>query len=54
MLITHGTLVTMGKPNEIVPDGSLYLEGDQIVDLGPSRDLEARYPQAERLDAGGA
>ena len=53
MLITHGTLVTMGMPNELIPDGALYLEGEQIADLGPSAELEARYPQAERLDASG-
>jgi putative selenium metabolism protein SsnA len=53
MLITHGTLITMGTPNQILPDGALYLEGEQIADLGPSAELEARYPQAERLDAQG-
>ena len=31
MLITHGTLVTMGTPNESIPDGALYLEGDRIA-----------------------
>ncbi len=53
MLITRGTLVTMGAPNELIPDGALYIEGEQIADLGPSTELEARYPEAERLDAGG-
>ncbi len=53
MLITHGTLVTMGTPNEIVPDGALYVEGERIADLGPSAELEARYPEAGRLEAGG-
>ncbi len=53
MLITHGTLVTMGTPNQIIPDGALYIEGEQIADLGPSAELEARYPAAGRLDAAG-
>jgi putative selenium metabolism protein SsnA len=53
MLITHGTLITMGAPNQILPDGALYLEGEQIADLGPSAELETRYPHAERLDARG-
>ena len=53
MLITHGTLVTMGTPNELVSDGALYLKGEQIADLGRSAELEARYPHAERLDAAG-
>jgi putative selenium metabolism protein SsnA len=43
----------MGKPNEIIVDGALYLEGERIADLGPSRELETRYPKAERLDAEG-
>jgi putative selenium metabolism protein SsnA len=53
MLITHGTLVTMGAPNEVIPDGALYIDGEQIADLGPSAELEARYPEAEHLAADG-
>jgi putative selenium metabolism protein SsnA len=51
MLITHGTLVTMDAAQELIPDGALYVEGGRIAALGPSSRLEARYPQAERLDA---
>jgi putative selenium metabolism protein SsnA len=53
MLITHGTLVTMGIPNEVIPDGALYIKDERIADLGTSEELEARYPAAERLDARG-
>ncbi len=53
MLITNGNLVTMETPNRIVPGGALYLEGGRIADLGPSAELEAAYPEAERLDAAG-
>jgi putative selenium metabolism protein SsnA len=53
MLITHGTLVTMGMPNEIIGDGALYINGERIADIGSSAELEARYPRAERLDAAG-
>jgi putative selenium metabolism protein SsnA len=53
MLITHGTLVTMSVPNEVLVDGALYIEDGRIADLGPSADLEARYPKAERLEAEG-
>ncbi|MEJ2208803.1 MAG: amidohydrolase family protein [Anaerolineae bacterium] len=53
MLITHGTLVTMDTPNQLLADGALYIEDEQIADLGPSAELEERYPDAERLDAAG-
>jgi putative selenium metabolism protein SsnA len=51
MLITHGTLVPMDASREIVPDGALYIEDGRIVELGPSAELEARYPTTEHLDA---
>ena len=53
MLLTHGTLVTMGPHAEVVPDGALYIEGQRIADLGSSSELLARYPGADRLDAQG-
>jgi len=53
MLITNGTVVTMGDPNEVIPDSALYIDGERIADIGPSAELEARYPRAERLDATG-
>ena len=53
MLIINGNLVTMETPNRIVPGGALYLEEGRIADLGPSAELEAAYPRAERLDAAG-
>jgi putative selenium metabolism protein SsnA len=53
MLITHGTLVTMGAPNQVLPDAALYIDGSRIADLGPSAELLARYPGADRIDARG-
>ncbi len=53
MLITNATLVTWATPNRILEKHALYVEDDRIVELGPSAELEAKYPQAERLDARG-
>jgi putative selenium metabolism protein SsnA len=53
MLITNATLITWGDAGAVLPGHALFIEGDTIRDMGPTRELEARYPQAERLDAGG-
>jgi putative selenium metabolism protein SsnA len=53
MLITNGTLVTWGEPNEILVDHALYIENGVIRSVGKTRDLVERYPDAERLDAHG-
>ncbi len=53
MLITNATLITWGAPNQILEKHALYVEGDRIVELGLSSELEAKYPQAEKLDARG-
>jgi len=53
MLITNGTVLTFGKEKRIIPGGAVYYEGDTIVAVGPTSELQAKYPQAEKLDAGG-
>ncbi|MCI0392304.1 MAG: putative aminohydrolase SsnA [Acidobacteria bacterium] len=53
MLITNATLVTWGATRRILEKHALYIEGDRIVDLGPSSELCAKYPQATELDARG-
>jgi putative selenium metabolism protein SsnA len=53
MLITNGTLVTMGSPNKIVSDGALYIKDGRIVEIGATTELRSRHPGAEVLDAGG-
>ncbi|MGH9853103.1 MAG: imidazolonepropionase-like domain-containing protein, partial [Blastocatellia bacterium] len=53
MLITNATLVTWGATRRILENHALYIEGDRIVDLGPSSELQAKYPQAAALDASG-
>jgi cytosine/adenosine deaminase-related metal-dependent hydrolase len=53
MLITHGQVFTLGKRNELIPDGAIAIQGDAIAEVGTTAALEARYPRAERLDAAG-
>ena len=53
MLITNGTVITWGDQNQVFDDHAVYIEQGVIQDIGPSAALEARYPDAERLDARG-
>jgi putative selenium metabolism protein SsnA len=53
MLITNGTVLTFGAERRVIPGGAVYYEGDTIVEVGASAELERRRPAAKRLDAGG-
>ncbi len=53
MLITNGTIITLGRENKIIPNGAIYIEGDRIVDVGTTESLVSSHPVSERLDAGG-
>ncbi|RMF03178.1 MAG: putative aminohydrolase SsnA [Chloroflexi bacterium] len=53
MLITNGTVITFDEPGQVLPYGAVYFEGDTIVEVGRTFELEQKYPDAEKLDAGG-
>jgi putative selenium metabolism protein SsnA len=53
MLITHGRIATFGKQPQVIDDGAIYVEGDQIVEVGTTPDLLVRHPDAEQIDAKG-
>jgi len=53
MLITNGTLVTLGQQNEVVFDGALRIEGEHIVEIGRTADLRRMHPDEKELDAEG-
>lgn len=53
MLITNGTVITLGARNEILRDGAVLIDGDKIVAIGPTDALVTQYPGAYRLDARG-
>ncbi|HUM37160.1 MAG TPA: amidohydrolase family protein, partial [Anaerolineae bacterium] len=53
MLITNARVATLGPEPRLIEDGALYLDGDKIVAVDTTAALRARYPEAERFDAGG-
>ncbi|MDM8528120.1 putative aminohydrolase SsnA [Anaerolineales bacterium HSG24] len=52
-LITNGTVLTFGDDKRVLPYGAVYYEGDTIVEVGRTADLEQKYPTAERIEARG-
>ena len=53
LLVTHARLATLGDEPTLVEDGALCIQDGRIAALGPTAELTARYPAAERWDAGG-
>jgi putative selenium metabolism protein SsnA len=53
MLITNAKLITWERPNRILEGQALFLEHGRIAEIAPQDEIAARYPDAERLDAGG-
>ena len=53
MLITNGKIITWEKDNQILEGYALRIEKDKIVEVDLQEKLLERYPQDEKLDAGG-
>ena len=53
VLITNTTVVTCDVGRRIHYGAALVVEGERIAEIGPSGELEARYPGAERVDGRG-
>ncbi len=53
MLITNGTVITLGAQNEIITDGALLIRNDKISAIGKTNELVAQFPNEEKLDARG-
>jgi putative selenium metabolism protein SsnA len=53
MLITNGTVVTLGAENRVIENGAVYIRGDTIAEIGATNHLTTKYPNVERLDARG-
>ena len=53
MLITNGTLLSLGDNPHVIHGGAVYIEEDTIIDVGSTAELTARHPHHEVLDAAG-
>jgi putative selenium metabolism protein SsnA len=53
LLITNGTVVTWEPDADLIENGAVYVEDGRVVEVGAAGDLATRFPEAERLDAGG-
>ena len=53
MLITNGTIITLGAQNRVIENGAVYIRGDKIAEIGATNALEKKYPREEKLDARG-
>lgn len=52
VLISKAAIVCVDPAFRVIEPGSIYIEGDRIVDVGPSDEVDARHGNAERkIDA---
>jgi 5-methylthioadenosine/S-adenosylhomocysteine deaminase len=53
-IVIHGAAVaTVDATDTVIYDGAVAVEADRIVAVGPSREVIARFADAERIDASG-
>lgn len=53
MLITNSKIVTWGNPNQIIEGRAVLIRDGKIAEMGSQDVLLTRYPEEEKLDAGG-
>lgn len=51
ILIKDGLVVTMNREMKIIRNGAIAIEGDRIVDVGKTFQLERKYGSLEKIDA---
>src|SRR5215470_6612087 len=53
-IVIHGaTVATVDADDTVIYDGAVAVQGDRIASVGNSREVLARYPQAEKIDTAG-
>ncbi len=53
MIFENATIITMNPRREILTHGAVVVEGKNILDMGKSKDIIARYPEHQRFDCNG-
>lgn len=53
MLIHNATVITWGTESAVLTGHSVLIKDGLIADLGPDAEFRKKYPQTEKLDAGG-
>ena len=53
ILITHGTILTVDENDTIIEDGSLVIEQGRIVFVGPTKEIQNRFIDYQKIDANG-
>ena len=51
ILITGGTIITMNPGRAVIDSGSVAIEGDRIVAVGPRADVESQFTATQVIDA---
>ncbi len=52
LLIKNGMIVTMNETNHVIEDGAVAIQDAEIIDVGTTSDLDAKYEVKEEIDAG--
>ena len=53
ILVGNGKLVTRNSENPLYKDGCVAVDGNLIKEVGTTKELKAKYPDAEFIDAKG-
>jgi len=51
--VTGGTVVTMDAARQVIPAGTVAIDGDRIVAVGPSDEMAQTYTAPHTIDARG-
>jgi len=51
LVITNGILITMDPERRVIENGAVAVQGNRILDLGPTADIVARHQATKVIDA---